>query len=85
MVSGQRHAQAALPSGKTRYSLYRRLGGSKGLSGEVREISLPPRFDPRTVQPVAIRYNDWANPAHAHRGVQNDFSPLAETNSSSSS
>ena len=27
---GQRHAPAALPSGKTRYRLYRRLGGSQG-------------------------------------------------------
>jgi hypothetical protein len=26
-VGGQRHASAALPPGKTRYPLYRRLGG----------------------------------------------------------
>ena len=24
----------------------------------------PPGFDPRTVQPIASRYPDWANPAH---------------------
>ena len=24
----------------------------------------PPGFDPRTVQPVASRYTDWAIPAH---------------------
>jgi hypothetical protein len=29
-VCGQRHALAALPPGKTRYPLYRRLGGSQG-------------------------------------------------------
>ena len=27
----------------------------------------PPGFDPRTVQPVASRYTDWAIPAPAHR------------------
>jgi hypothetical protein len=29
----------------------------------VRKISPPPGFDPRTVQPVASRYTDWAIPA----------------------
>jgi hypothetical protein len=52
---GQRHAQAALPPGNTRYSLYKRLGGPKGRSGEVRKNSPLPGFDPRTVQPVASR------------------------------
>ena len=32
-VSGQRHAPAALSPGKTRYPLYRRLGGPQGRSG----------------------------------------------------
>jgi bacteriorhodopsin len=40
--------------------LYRRLGGPQGWSGRVRKISPPPGFDPRSVQPVAIRYTDWA-------------------------
>ena len=36
-VRGQRHAPAALyPRGKTRYPLYRRLGGPQGRSGQVR-------------------------------------------------
>ena len=59
-VSGQRHAPAALPPGKTRYPLYRRLGGPQGRSGRVGKISSPPGFDPRTVQPVASRYTDCA-------------------------
>jgi hypothetical protein len=63
-VSGQRHAPAALPPGKTRYPLYRRLGGPQGRSGQVRKISPPPGFDPPTNQSVAIRYTDWAIPAH---------------------
>ena len=50
----------SLPPGKTQYQLYRRLGGPQGRSGQVRKISPPPGFDPRTVQPVASRYTDWA-------------------------
>ena len=41
----------SLPSGKTPYPLYRMLGGPQGRSGQVRKISPPPGFDPRTVQP----------------------------------
>ena len=41
--------------GKTRYSLYMRLGGLQGRSGQVRKISPPPEFDPLTVQPVGSR------------------------------
>ena len=61
MVEGdQRHAPATLPPRKTRYLLYRRLGGPQGRSERVREISPPSDFDPRTVQSVASRYTDWA-------------------------
>ena len=63
-VGGQHHASATLPLGKTRYQLYRRLGGPQGQSGWVRKISLPPGLDPQTVQPVASRYTDCAIPAH---------------------
>ena len=57
-----------LPPGKTRYPLYRRLGGLQGRSGRVRKISFPPPwFDPRTVQPVASRYTGWA--ISARKGV----------------
>jgi hypothetical protein len=57
-VGGQRHAPAALPPGKSRYLLYRRLVGSQGRSARVREILPQPGFDPRTVQPLASRYTD---------------------------
>jgi len=64
-MGGQRHAPTALPPGKTRYTLYRRLGGPQGRFGRVRNS--PPRgFDPRTVQPVAIRYIDCAIPPTHH-------------------
>jgi hypothetical protein len=48
-VGGQRHAPAALPPGKTRYPLYRRLGGPQGRSGRL-----------LTVQAVASRYTECA-------------------------
>jgi hypothetical protein len=51
-VGGQRHAPAALPPGKTRFPLYRRLGGPQGRSGRVRKISPTPGFDP----PVYVNY-----------------------------
>ena len=40
-VGGQYHALAVLPPGKTRYPLYRRLGGPQGLSGRVQKTSPP--------------------------------------------
>ena len=51
--SESRPGRSLLP-GKTRYPLYRRMGGPQGRSGQVQKISPPPEFDPRTVQPVAI-------------------------------
>jgi hypothetical protein len=46
--------------GKTWYPLYRRLGGPQGWSGQVRKISPPLGFDPRTVQPIGSRYTNYA-------------------------
>jgi hypothetical protein len=46
--------------GKTRSPLYRRLGGPQGRSGQVRKISPPLGFDPRTVQPFANLYTVYA-------------------------
>jgi hypothetical protein len=63
-VGGQRHAPAVLLPGKTRYPLYRRLGGPQGRSGRVRKISPPTGFDPRTIQPGASLYTDWAILVH---------------------
>jgi hypothetical protein len=50
--------------GKTRYPLYRRLGGPQGRCGQVRKISPPPGFDPRTVQLVAQLLYRMRYPAH---------------------
>ena len=65
-VDGQRHVPAALPPGKTKYPLCRRLGGSKSRSGRVRKISSPPEFKLRTVQEVESRYANYAIPTHTH-------------------
>jgi hypothetical protein len=59
-MGGQLPTPAALPPEKTRYPLYRRLGGSQGRSGRVRKIDLPRGFDPQTVQSVANRCTDCA-------------------------
>ena len=61
-VGGQRHAPADLPPGKTRCPLYGKLDRLQGRSGQVRKISSSPELDPRTVQPVASSYTDWASP-----------------------
>jgi len=68
-VVGQLHAPATLPPGKPRYPLYRSLIGPQGRSGRVRKVSPLPGFDPRTVQPVASRYTDWAIPAPRLHGL----------------
>jgi hypothetical protein len=73
-VDGQNHAPAAFTPGKTRYPLYRRLGGPQGRSGRVRKISLPPGFDPRTFQPLASRYTDYAIPAQIRAEARYFFS-----------
>ena len=49
-----------LPTWKTRYPLYRRLGGPQGRSGQVRKISPPPGFDSHSVHPVTSCYTDYA-------------------------
>jgi len=59
----------SVPLEKTRYPLYRRLGGPQGPSKQVRKISPQPVFDPRTSKPVASRYTPLRYPAH-WRGIQ---------------
>jgi hypothetical protein len=63
-VGSESRPGRSLPPGKTRYPLYRRLGGPQGRSGQVRKMSPPPGFDPRTIEPVASRYTDWGIAAH---------------------
>ena len=68
-AGGHIQAPAALPPVKYRYPLCRKPNGPKGRSGRVWIKSrFPPGFDRRTVQPVAIRYADWAIAAHEYTG-----------------
>jgi len=60
-MDDQRHAPAALPSGKTRYPL---LGGPQGRSVRVLKTSPLQGFDPRTVQSMESRYIDYPIAAH---------------------
>jgi hypothetical protein len=48
-----------LPPEKTRYPLYRRLGGPQAWSEQVQKILPPLGFDPWTAKPVASHYTDW--------------------------
>jgi hypothetical protein len=65
-MGSQHDAPAALLPGKTRYPLYKTLGGPQRISGRVRKISSPPGFDLRTVQPLVSRYTNWAIAAHIY-------------------
>jgi hypothetical protein len=51
------------PRKENRYSLYWRLGGCQGQSGQVQKILPPPGFDPQTFQPIASRYTNYTIPA----------------------
>jgi len=59
-VGGQRHAPSTLPTGKTRYPLYKRLREPQGRSGRERKILPQTGTDPRTVQPLVSRHTDCA-------------------------
>ena len=48
-----------LPTGKTRYPLYRRLGGPQGRSGRAENL-VPTRIRSRTLHHIVSRYIDWA-------------------------
>ena len=57
-----------LPLGKTRYPLYRRLGGTQARSGRAENL-VPTGIRSRTVQPVVSCYVDWATgPNNTTRG-----------------
>jgi len=64
-VGGQRQALAAVLPGKRpgTHCIGGWVGLRAGLDG-CGKSRPPPEFDPRTVQPVASRYTDWAIPDH---------------------
>jgi hypothetical protein len=65
-VGSQRHAPAAMPPGKRAgiHCIGGCVGPRNGLDAcEKSRPRLPQGFDPRSVQPVASRYTDYAIPA----------------------
>jgi len=64
-MGDQLHAPAALPPGKASgiHCIGGWVGPGAGLDGYVK-TRFHRGFDPRTVQPVANRYTDYAIPAH---------------------
>ena len=66
-VGGQRYAPAALPQGK-RPGTHFTGGwvGPRAVLDACGKSRPPPGFNPRTVQPVASRYTNWAIPAHTY-------------------
>ena len=54
-----------LPPGKTRYPLYRRLGGPQGRSGRAENL-IPTGIRSRTVQPVAQSLCQLSYRAHVY-------------------
>jgi hypothetical protein len=65
-VGGQLHVPAALPPAPERPDNHC-IGcwvGPTDQSGQVREISPPPGFDPPTIQPIVSHYTDSAIPVH---------------------
>jgi hypothetical protein len=59
-VGGKNDAPDFLPSRKTQYPLYGRLGGPQGWSGQLQKISPPTRIQTLDLQPIAICYTDSA-------------------------
>ena len=47
-----------IPGKETRYPLYMMLGGPQGRCERMQQISPPPAFDPRTLQPIESPYTD---------------------------
>jgi len=64
---------------ETNYTWYRRLRGPQGRSRRVRNISRLQRFDPRTVQPVASRYTDYAIPTHERLSTSTNINTFINT------
>ena len=52
--------------GKYPVPIVQEAGWTQDRSGQVRKISLPPGFDPRTVQTVASLYTDYATRPTVH-------------------
>ena len=76
-MRGQRHALAALYPGKDPVPIVQETGWAPGpvwMGAE--NLAPPPRFDPRTVQPVASRYTDYATRLTNAGDISNIVTPV---------
>ena len=55
MIKATPHPCHFFPGNETRYSLYRKLGGPQGRSGQVRNTSLPPGFHSQSQYQLSYR------------------------------
>jgi hypothetical protein len=63
-VGGQHHTPAVFTPGKDPVPIVQEAGWAPGpVWIGVENLTPPPGFDPRTFQPIAGRYTDWAIPA----------------------
>jgi len=69
-VGGQRHAPAAFIPGKDPVPIIQEAGWAPGPVWIGAENFVTTGIRSRTVQPVASRYTDWANPAPCYRKLQ---------------
>jgi len=65
-VRGQRHARPLFTPGDDTVPIVQEAGWAPGPVSTGLENLVPPGLDPRTVQPVASRYTDWATPPTQH-------------------
>jgi hypothetical protein len=65
-VGGQHHAPVAFTPGKDPVPVAQEAVWASEPVWISAENLPPPGFDPRTFQPVASRYTDWAIPAPMH-------------------
>jgi hypothetical protein len=72
-VGGRPYAAAAFTSGKDPVPIVQEAGWARGPVWTSAENLAPPGFDPRTVQPVASRYTDYAIPDPKMRGRYNEI------------
>ena len=68
-VVEQCHAPDTLPPGKTRYPLYRRLGGSQGWSVRVQKILPPPGFNSHNIYKLIIFYISFISYQHTRNAT----------------
>jgi hypothetical protein len=72
-VCGQHHAPAAFTRGKDPVPIVQEVGWAPEPVWIGVENLAPPGFDPRTFQPVASRYTDYAIPAPSETKVVEEY------------